>query len=107
MREWALWRRAGFNVPKPVIRSRFYSAAMKNDVLPQSHVWLIPLDGSGRGRAEYDPYAWDDRTYHTAHLHIQFAWDELPNGALIDVRVLLGENDKPAVTELPIKADVS
>lgn len=46
-----------------------------------------------------DPYDWGDRTFQTAHRHIEEHWDELKSGDLIDVRVLLGETDTPCESE--------
>lgn len=46
-----------------------------------------------------DPYEWGDRTFQTAHLHIEKNWDKLRTGDLIDVRVLLGETDTPCESE--------
>lgn len=57
-------------------------------------VLLTALTG-GR-KAEYDPYAWGGRTYPVAHLHIQDHWDDIPDGGIVDVRVILGET-----TEMP------
>lgn len=46
-----------------------------------------------------DPYDWGDRTYAAAHLHVEKNWDTLKTGDLIDVRVLLGEAEKPCESE--------
>ena len=42
---------------------------------------------------------WGDRTYAVAHKHIEENWDTLKTGDLIDVRVLLGEAEKPCESE--------
>lgn len=74
---------------------------------PESH-WLIGAAGygpeplvmithlNGGHKAEYDPYAWGGRTYPVAHLYIQDHWDNIPDGGIVDVRVILGET-----TEMP------
>ena len=43
--------------------------------------------------------AWGDRTFAVAHRHIEEHWDTLKTGDLIDVRVLLGEAEKPCESE--------
>lgn len=44
-----------------------------------------------------DPYAWTDspRTMATAHHHVYEHFDELNDGDVIDVQVLLGETTEP------------
>lgn len=54
----------------------------------------------GRGRAEYDPYSWGDRTMANAHAYIEKHFDELEHGSVIDVRVILGEEETPAKSEV-------
>lgn len=53
-------------------------------------------DMNGRKPFHVDPYDWGDRTWQAAHLHIEEHFDTLPDGAVIDVRVLLGETSEPA-----------
>ena len=60
-------------------------------------VIVLHMGEPGRG-ATYDPHSWNDRTYFTAHLHIQNNWDKLKTGDL-DVRVLLGEEHNPCESE--------
>jgi hypothetical protein len=60
---------------------------------------LLTHLGGGR-RAECDPYAWADRTWQAAHLHIQENFDQLDHGAVVDVRVLLGEAPAAAGAEV-------
>lgn len=55
--------------------------------------------GEPRRGCNFDPYDWNDRTFQTAHLHIEEHWDQLKSGDLIDVRVILGETDKPCASE--------
>ena len=61
-----------------------------------SLVLLSKVDGD---RAYYDPYDWGGRTYPAAHQYIAENWDDLPSGALIDVRVILGETAEACATE--------
>ena len=49
--------------------------------------------------AHVDYFEWDDRTYFNAHSHIEKHWDSLKSGDLVDVRVILGETDKPCQSE--------
>jgi len=59
------------------------------------------LECSGLSRnCTYDPYSWDDRTFKTAHLYIEKHFDELCNGEVIDVEFILGETEKPKLSEL-------
>lgn len=60
-------------------------------------VMLVDLTG-GR-RAEYDPYAWADRTFHVAHTHIMANWRTLRSGDVVDVETCLGETTKPKQSE--------
>lgn len=81
-RERAILRRAGYLA----------------DPGPDACVLMTPLYGGKK--AEYDEYAWGDRTFSAAHGYIIDHWDELNSGDLIDVRVVLGEADKPCATDL-------
>ena len=51
-------------------------------------------------RAASDAYDWADRTHKAAHLYIEKHFDELNEGAVVDVRVILGEADVPATAEI-------
>lgn len=46
-----------------------------------------------------DPYEWGGRTWPVAHNYIIEHWDELQTGDVIDVEFILGETDKPKVSE--------
>ncbi|MDX2277737.1 MAG: hypothetical protein NW206_19980 [Hyphomonadaceae bacterium] len=56
-------------------------------------------DMNGRKPFNVDPYDWGDRTWTLAHLHIEQHFDELEDGAVIDVRVLAGEASEPAAPD--------
>lgn len=47
----------------------------------------------------YDPYRWGDRTMATAHHWIARHFDELENGAVVDVAFIRGETDAPKMSE--------
>lgn len=47
----------------------------------------------------YDPYEWPNRTMYEAHKYIKEHFDELENGAVIDVEFILNETDKMKVSE--------
>jgi hypothetical protein len=49
--------------------------------------------------AHNDPFEWNDRTYYNAHKHIEENWGSLKTGDMVDVRVILGETDKPCQSE--------
>lgn len=53
-------------------------------------------DMNGRKAFNVDPYDWGDRTWQAAHVYIEQHFDELADGAVIDVRVILGEATAPA-----------
>ena len=53
----------------------------------------------GYGKATNDPHEWGVRTYPVAHNYIIEHWDELHDGDVVDVSFILGETDKPKVSE--------
>ncbi len=59
----------------------------------------IQLSSFIRKQANYDCYDWGDRTYQVAHKYIEENWDNLERGQVIDVETILGETDKPKVSE--------
>ena len=59
-------------------------------------IMLGRLEG---GRFSYDPYDWDNRTFHTAHKHIEQNWDSLVSEQVIDVEFILGETSAPKPSE--------
>ena len=66
------------------------------------NVILTRLDGDslpGNGEATNDPYARTGRTWPTAHHWIIDHWGELEDGDVVDVSFILGETDKPKVSE--------
>lgn len=79
-----LLRRAGYNLALPSI------------ILVRAH-----CSGIDRN-ATYDAYAWgatQTRTLMVAHQHIERNFDALETGAVIDVEFILGETEKPKVSE--------
>ena len=71
------------------------------------YVMLADMNG-GVSEAHTDPFGWrtakHGRTLFEAHRWLrdnEFAWDSLPaDGALIDVRVILGERNEPVASEI-------
>lgn len=55
------------------------------------------LDGERNSSA--DPYHWDTRTMSNAHQYITDHFDELSDGAVIDVRFILKETDAPCQSD--------
>lgn len=51
-------------------------------------------------RASSDPYNFGGRTWRPAHSYIIDHFDELQDGAVVDVRVILGETSEPATPEI-------
>lgn len=49
------------------------------------------VDPRGHGRAEYDPYDWNSRTFGVAHDYINKHFEEMKDGDVIDVEYILGE----------------
>ena len=69
---------------------------------PDPLVILVPLEGACGHRWQYNPYDWpgNERTIPEAHLYIQRHWDELPDGAVVDVEYILGETKMPQESEV-------
>lgn len=51
------------------------------------------------GEFKYDPEGWGDRTMTTAHKYIAEHWDELEEGAVVDVEFILGETKQKKTPE--------
>ena len=60
-------------------------------------VILMPL--GNKNTWTYSPLDWADRTFETAHQYITDNWDQIDHGQVIDVEYILGESDKPKVSE--------
>lgn len=88
----------------PVIAIRMVST-------DEAESWLLQHVGFSRmvpciqliyitaNKTEYDPYNWADRTMQTAHIHIESNFDTLESGDVIDVEYILGEKEKPKISE--------
>lgn len=59
-------------------------------------ILLTRIDG---GRAHYDPYDWGDRTWTVTHDYLEKHWDEIADAEVIDVEFILGEREKPKISE--------
>jgi hypothetical protein len=66
----------------------------------ESEHCVIYVDAQCRGVA-YDCYDWPDnpRTHRLAHNYIAEHWHELADGAVVDVEFILGETDRPKLSE--------
>lgn len=63
-----------------------------------SQVILMPLERPER--ASYDPYAQPHgRTMHETHKWLEEHFAEVESGQVVDVRVILGEQAEPVVSE--------
>jgi hypothetical protein len=82
-RDAAILRRAGYGKPF------------------DHYVLLIRLAGE-EVEVQYDPYQWSrrGRTMREAHRFINAHFDEVRNGAVIDVQYLLGERPVPKLAEI-------
>lgn len=78
MREEYLLKRAGFNPDDGLIVLGSLSDRMK---------------------AQYDMYEWGDRTFQTIHQYLIDNWDSVQSGDVLDVEFILGEVDKPKISE--------
>lgn len=58
---------------------------------------LIHVEGQ---QSSYDPYKWNNRTMFNAHQYIKEHFNELPDNSVVDVRVILGEAEEPAESEI-------
>lgn len=65
-----------------------------------------PRDGSGivlmrlgDQRASVDPYSWERRTMGNAHHWIYHHFDEIVDGQVVDVRVILGETIAAVISD--------
>lgn len=64
----------------------------------KEHVMLVRLEHM---KANYDPHRWGTtRTMTVAHHYIIEHWDTLSSGDVVDVQFILGETDKPKVSEM-------
>ena len=80
--------------------SHVESAFLWREGYPPHGVVLMRLSDQ---RATSDAYEWNDRTHQTAHLYIEQHFDELENGTVVDVRVILEETEEPAEAEVYTK----
>ncbi len=66
---------------------------------PHHYITMIDLAGE-YGKATSDPFRWSNgRTFQVAHQHIEDNWNELENGAVIDVEFILGITSSPKRSE--------
>lgn len=59
-------------------------------------VFLVHLTNE---QCHYDPYEWNNRTMHHAHLHIAEHFGTLTDGQVVDIEYILGETKTPKVSE--------
>ncbi len=82
--EYWLLKRAGYdNTQLYVTSDEFYVV-----------LWRL-----GGGPAEYDAYAWGNRTMATAHAFIIEHWRTIQSGQVIDVEFILGETKMAKTSE--------
>lgn len=61
----------------------------------QADAWQVLLVKLSSAESRMDAYGWDSRTMKAAHRHIVDHWDELEDGAVVDVQFILGETQEP------------
>jgi len=61
--------------------------------------FVLFAHAAGSGKMHYDPHMWGDRTYLTAHKYVSEQFDNLIEGAVIDVQFILGETLAPEQSE--------
>jgi hypothetical protein len=66
------------------------------DGRPNIAITHLAADGD---RFSNDPYFWGGRTRPVAHQYIIEHWAELKDGDVVDVAFILGETEKPKVSE--------
>ena len=59
-------------------------------------IYLVHLTSE---KCKYDPFGWDNRTMHTAHLWIEKNFQDLKSGQVVDVQFILGESVVPKESE--------
>jgi len=85
--------------PVPENREQRYLLRRDGYCGDESEPCIIMIDAQCRGVA-YDCYDWADaRTKRVAHNFIAEHWHELSDGHVIDVQYILGETDKPKISE--------
>jgi hypothetical protein len=69
---------------------------------PDHYVLLCKISGgSGHYKCTADPFDWGvhDRTYSTVHRYLQAHFEEVKEGQVLDVEVILGEKETPKVSQ--------
>lgn len=80
-----------------LLRRVGYSRERLHEDCDSPYILLTRLDGGTP--AEYDEYAWGNRTWHYAHHYINENWTTLKSGDVIDVEYILNESNKPKESE--------
>jgi hypothetical protein len=81
-------------------RDRYLLARSGYGVAPEVQARYVVLVELTSMRCQHDAYSWGSaRTIGVVHLHLEEHFDDVPNGAVIDVQFLLGETPKPKRSE--------
>jgi hypothetical protein len=62
------------------------------------NILMTRLSADG-GKASNDPYYWEGRTFPVARHYIIENWEALQDSDVVDVGFILGETEKPKVSE--------
>ncbi len=86
--------------PVPDNEARRYLLRRDGYSCDQHDPIIIMIDAQCRG-VSFDPYDWpgESRTKQVANNAIQENWETLRDGDVIDVQFILGETDKPKLSE--------
>lgn len=82
-----LWSRAGFG----------------ESAKEQSCYVLVANIDSGTGKLTCDPWAQRSGTMREAHTYIDAHFDELENGAVVDVEYIRGDTDAPKISDRAVR----
>lgn len=82
-------------------RDRYLLARAGFGTDPKTQGEYIILVYLTNARCEHDPMGWGNlsRTMQIAHRHIIKQFDNLEHGEVVDVQYILGETNKPKVSE--------
>jgi hypothetical protein len=69
-----------------------------------SYVFMSGNISGGTRKLHDDPFDWTDHTCSVAHNYIRNHWDEIADGAVVDVRVILGEAAQPVASDFNAEA---
>jgi len=82
--------------PEPANAAERYLLGRAGYRPPENYVLFTELSGL---QTHHDPHKWAGRTFFAAHRWLVDHFDEVENGAVIDVEFILGETSVPKTSE--------